>query len=70
MDYTTYCTIPETSSHYESLRMLRKLSIYEQHQIGRQEKSSASSLQFAVLHFQNKKFWLQLLINIISLDIS
>ena len=38
LDYTTYSTIPETSSHYGSLRMLRELMIKEQHQGGRQTK--------------------------------
>lgn len=38
LDYTTYSTIPETSSHYGSLRMLRELIIKEQHQGGRQTK--------------------------------
>ena len=38
LNYTTYCTIPETSSQFGSLRMLRELIIKEHHQVGSQTK--------------------------------
>ena len=38
VDYTIYSTIPETTSNYGSLRMLREIIIKESHQVGRQTK--------------------------------
>ena len=38
LDYITYSTIPETSLHYWSLRMLRGLIIKDQHHVDRQTK--------------------------------
>ena len=38
VDYTIYSTIPETTSNYGSLRMLREIIIKEQHEVGCQTK--------------------------------